>query len=43
MKNCWLTLIALLFLFTSLGCGNSERERGKNSQLDRPKSTAAVP
>jgi len=34
-----LILIGLLSLVAT-GCGNSERDRGRNSQLDRPKPTA---
>ncbi len=34
-------LLLGLFAALSLGCGNSDRDKGKNSEMDRPK--AATP
>ena len=41
MKQVILFLTAAVLLAAGLGCGNSEKDRGKNSQLDRPRSTAS--
>jgi len=34
-------LLFILLAGFCLGCGSSERERGKNSQLDRPKAASS--
>jgi len=41
VKQVILFLTAAVLLAAGLGCGNSEKDRGKNSQLDRPRSTAS--
>ncbi len=36
-----LTLFLTATLLLSIGCGSGDRERGKNSQLDRPKPASS--
>jgi hypothetical protein len=37
----WLTLLLAALLLAALGCGASEKDRGINSNKDRPRSTSA--
>ena len=41
MKKLLLVLLAALLL-GGLGCGGSDRDRGKNSQADRPQPTGSA-
>jgi hypothetical protein len=36
----WLTLLLAALLLASLGCSGSDKDRGINSNKDKPRSTA---
>ncbi len=36
----WLTLLLTALLLAALGCGASEKDRGINSNRDKPRTTA---
>ena len=36
----WLTVLLTALLLTALGCGASDKDRGINSNKDKPRSTA---
>jgi hypothetical protein len=36
----WLTLLLAALLLAALGCGGSDRDRGINSNKDKPRTTA---
>jgi hypothetical protein len=36
----WLTLLLTALLLASLGCGGGDKDRGINSNKDKPRTTA---
>jgi uncharacterized protein YcfL len=36
----WLTLLLAALLLAALGCGSSDKDRGINSNKDKPRTTA---
>jgi hypothetical protein len=40
MRLVTMVMAAVLLATVGLGCGNSERDRGRNSRLDQPRPAA---
>ncbi len=37
----WLTLLLVVLLLAALGCGGSPKDRGINSNKDKPRTTSS--